>query len=164
MIYIVEDDAGQVQVTLAECIGGAAQHILHGTLQHLQFLLCILGKLNALGVDLFGGAQNIYRVIADAFKIADGVEQEEKVDKYEDALGTYLVKLSSPRTVSSSLDFAVTMMMGRRRRAGVLRSFFRMEKPSSPGSITSRMTSSGSAVRMACQKGSEVSAPSGSLP
>ena len=91
-------------------------------------------------------------------------EEEEKVDKYEDALGTYLVKLSSPRTVSSSLDFAVTMMMGRRRRAGVLRSFFRMEKPSSPGSITSRMTSSGSAVRMACQKGSEVSAPSGSLP
>ena len=25
--------------------------------------------------DSFGGAQNIYRVIADAFKIADGVEQ-----------------------------------------------------------------------------------------
>ena len=52
----------------------------------------------------------------------------------------------------SSQDFRLL-----RRRAGVLRSFFRMEKPSSPGSITSRMTSSGSAVRMACQKGSEVS-------
>lgn len=56
-----------------------------------------------------------------------------------------------------STEYYINMMMGSRRRAGVLRSFFRMEKPSSPGSITSRMTSSGSAVRMACQKGSEVS-------
>ena len=46
------------------------------------------------------------------------------------------------------------MMMGSWRRAGVPRSFFRIEKPSSPGSITSRITSSGSVIRMACQKAS----------
>ena len=49
------------------------------------------------------------------------------------------------------------MMMGSWREAGAPRSFFRMEKPSSPGSMTSRMTSSGSAIRMACQKASGVS-------
>ena len=54
------------------------------------------------------------------------------------------------------------MMMGRRRREGAARSFFRMEKPSSPGSITSRMTSSGGVVWTACQNGSEDSKPTAS--
>ena len=64
--------------------------------------------------------------------------------------------------MSSSLDLAVIMMMGRRRREGAARSFFRMEKPSSPGSITSRMTSSGGVVWTACQNGSEDSKPTAS--
>ena len=69
------DFPSKVQVVFAEGVGGAAQHILHRTFQHLQLLAGVLGKFNILGVDFLGRAQQIHGVIADALEIADGVEQ-----------------------------------------------------------------------------------------
>ena len=69
------DLAGQMQVGLAERIGRAAQHILHRAFQNLQLLVRILGERDVLGVDLFGRAEQIYGMVADALEIADGVEQ-----------------------------------------------------------------------------------------
>ena len=67
--------AGKVQVSLAECVGGAVQDILHRIFQHLQFLPGIPGESNVLLVHLLGGFQQIYGMVADPLKIADGVEK-----------------------------------------------------------------------------------------
>ena len=65
----------KVQIPLAEGIGGAAQGILHRILQHLQLLLRILGEVNLLLVHLLGRFQQVDGMVADAFKITDGVQQ-----------------------------------------------------------------------------------------
>ena len=52
--------AGQVQVSLAEGVGGAAQDILHGIFQHLQLVPGILRELDVFGVHLLGGFQQPY--------------------------------------------------------------------------------------------------------
>ena len=67
--------AGKMQITLAESISGAVQNILHRILQHLQLVAGILRELDVFGVHLFGRFHQVYGMVADALKIADGVQQ-----------------------------------------------------------------------------------------
>ena len=64
-----------MQITLAESISGAVQNILHRILQHLQLVAGILRELDFFGVHLFGRFHQVYGMVADALKIADGVQQ-----------------------------------------------------------------------------------------
>ena len=56
------------------------------------------------------------------------------------------------------------MMTGRFRVAAPRRSFFRISSPSSPGSMTSRMTSSAGAFLSAAKSAAPLSQPSASKP
>ena len=69
------DLTGQMQVALAESFRSAVQRVLHSVFQHLQLFLGILGELYVLGVHLIGRFEQVDRMVADALKIADGVEQ-----------------------------------------------------------------------------------------
>ena len=69
------DLACQMQVILAEGVGGAVQHVLHGVLKHLQLFAGVGGEVDLLGVHLLCGFQKVHGMVADALEIADGVEQ-----------------------------------------------------------------------------------------
>ena len=67
--------AGQMQVVLAEGVGGAVQHILYGILKHLQLLAGVGGEVDLFGVHLLRGFQKVHGMVTDALEIADGMEQ-----------------------------------------------------------------------------------------
>ena len=71
--------------------------------------------------------------------------------------------MSNPRTMSYSLPFAVSIIMGKRLVAGAARSFSKMEKPSSSGSMMSSNTNEGTFSEIASQNSLGVEKPFASI-
>ena len=79
------DLARRVAVGMLEGVHGAVHDVLHGGLQHAQIVQSLLAELDALVPNLLGGLDEVDGMVADAFKIVDGVQQ--RVDAAQVLMG-----------------------------------------------------------------------------